>query len=159
MEDARYKSPEFELWFMLHQTAHLMKRARNKELNRYNTSIVQSGLLFAIHFLGNRATPAELARWLAREPHTVLVALSGMEKKGLIRRTKDLDRKNMVRVSITDKGRQVSEQTTKRESIAHILSCLSEGDRRQLWALLGNLRQRATFYLGMEQQPPVPPFP
>ena len=80
------KDPDFELWWMVLQTSHLMKRARQKELKKIDSSVIQAGILFATHMLANQATPSELARWLSREPHTVLSALKTMEKKGLIKK-------------------------------------------------------------------------
>jgi DNA-binding MarR family transcriptional regulator len=45
-----------------------------------------------------------------REPHTITKLLHRMEKVGLVTKTNDLEKKNMVGVSITEKGQQAYEQ-------------------------------------------------
>ena len=66
-----------------------------------------------------------------------------MEKDGLVERVKDLDRKNLVRISITEKGHQAYRESTRREPIHRILLSLSEDERRQLKSLLLKLRDTA----------------
>ncbi|MBW1799138.1 MAG: winged helix-turn-helix transcriptional regulator [Deltaproteobacteria bacterium] len=148
--------PSFEAWWLIHQTTHLMNRARRKELKRYGTVIVQCGILFAVEILGDRATPAELARWLAREHHTILQVLKGMEKKGLIKRTKDLERKNLVRISLTKKGKTLYRKT-KRESVEYIMSCLNDREQKTLCKYMERLRERSLMYLGEYEKPAAPP--
>ena len=66
-----------------------------------------------------------------------------MEKQGLVRKVKDLDRKNLVRVVLTEKGREAYYHSTKRESIHQIMSFLSEEERQQLRHCLQTLRDKA----------------
>ena len=80
-----------------------------------------------------------------------------MEKKGLIRKNKDLDKKNMVRISLTQKGNQKYNEVLKRESIRHILLSLNGKEKKQLRATLFLLREKAMEYLGIEQDTPYPP--
>ena len=156
MSDSPSWNPDFEAWWLIHQTTDLMKRARSRELKASGTKIVHSGILFAVQILGDKATPAELARWLAREHHTITEVLKGMERKGLIKRTKDLKRKNMVRVSLTEKGKKVS-RIAKKESIKHIMSCLSEEERKTLCEYMDRIRVRALQYMGIYEKPAAPP--
>ena len=159
MENSTPRDAEFELWWLIHQTTHLMTRARDRELRRYGLLIVQAGILFAVQVLGNRAMPVELARWLAREPHTISGVLDNMVKKGLVRKVKDLDRKNLVRVAITDKGRQVYSEIADRSSIHDMMLSLSEEDRDRLRGYMERLRAKALTHLGTGQELPAPPFP
>jgi len=156
MEDFLYVDEDFKLWGLLGQTADVVLRVRWKELNRYGISPIEAGVLFAIQAIGERATPAEITRWLLREPHTVSELLNRMEKEGLVTKTKDLERKNLVRVSITEKGRQAYRQSTKRKSIHKVMSTLSEEERRQLMASLEKLRNRALKELKVEHKPRFP---
>jgi len=78
-----------------------------------------------------------------------------MEKEGLIRKVKDLDRKNLIRVVVTEKGQRAYEQSTKREVIHRIMSSLSEEERQQLSSCLQKLRSKALAEFDMER----PPFP
>jgi DNA-binding MarR family transcriptional regulator len=79
-----------------------------------------------------------------------------MEKEGLVRKTKDLERKNLIRVSLTEKGQQAYYQSSRLESVHRIMSSLSEEERQQLSSCLETLRDRALKELGMEQRPPFP---
>jgi DNA-binding MarR family transcriptional regulator len=66
-----------------------------------------------------------------------------MEKQGLVRRVKDLSRKNMVRVELTEKGHEACNRSAKRESMYKILSSLSDEERQQLCLYLRKLRDKA----------------
>ena len=147
---------DFTLWVLLRQAKDMVFKATQKQLSQYGISPEQAGVLSIVQFLDNKATPAEISRWLLRESHTVSGILSRMEKKGLIRKTKDLDRKNLVRVTLTEKGQQAYLQSTKIESIGQIMSCLSEEERQQLSSCLKILRERALKVLGIDQEPPFP---
>jgi DNA-binding MarR family transcriptional regulator len=146
---------DYNLWILLAQTRDAILKARQKELDQYGISTSQAAVLFVIQAIGDRATPAEISRWLFREPHSVSTLLSRMEKQGLVRKVKDLDRKNLVRVVITEKGREAYYQSTKRESIRGIMSSLSEEERQQLTSSLRKLRDEA-LKRAVSLKPPVP---
>jgi len=157
MKDFPSVDEDYKLWVLLNQAADTTLRARQKELDKYGISTAEAAVLFAVQAIGERATPAEITRWLLREPHTVTEILHRMEKGGLVTKTKDLEKKNMVRVSITEKGRQAYEQSTKRKSIRKVMSSLSKGERQQLGSYLERLRNKALGELTEER--PKPPFP
>ena len=119
------------LWLLLHQTTDTVLNAREKDLSQYGISTVESRVLFVIQANGNNVTPAEIARWTLRKNHTVSALLERMRKKGLITKVRDLDRKNVWRVSLTEKGRDAYRQSIKRESIHKILSVLSLSSGRE----------------------------
>jgi len=75
-----------------------------------------------------------------------------MEKQGLVRRVRDLDRKNQVRIVITEKGQQAYNQSTRRKSIQRIMSALSDEERQQLKSFLQTLKDRALDELEMVRQ-------
>lgn len=148
----------FELWVLLHQTRDTIYSAREKELRRYGITTMEAGALFIIQKIGKGATPAEISRWMLRKPHTTSGLLNRMEKKGLILQTKDLARKNMIRVSITKKGKQAYKDSTQRESIHRILSTLSEEERHKLKSYLQTLRDRALEDINIDCELPFPPL-
>jgi MarR family transcriptional regulator, 2-MHQ and catechol-resistance regulon repressor len=148
------KDSDYELWWVLLQTTHLMRKAREKELRRFDSSGLQAGILYSTWILKNQATPSLLSRWLNREPHSVHAALITMEKKGIINRNKDLERKNMIRVSLTEKGIQIYKNTVKRETIHNILTDLSHAERRQLTKTTLKLRKKTLGILGIDGMPP-----
>ncbi len=157
MKNSSSVEEDFILWVLLLQARDMIFKARQKELSQYSISPEEAGILCLVQVLGSKATPTEISRWLLREPHTVSGILSRMQRKGLLTKTKDLDRKNMVRVSLTNKGQQAYYQSTKVESVRKIMSSLSQDERRQLSSGLKTLRDRALKELGIEQKPPLPP--
>jgi DNA-binding MarR family transcriptional regulator len=157
MKDFPSVDEDYKLWVLLNQATDAALRARQKELDRYGISVAQATVFFVIQAIGEKATPAEITRWLLRESHTVTELLNRMEKEGLVTKTKDLERKNMVRVSITEKGRQAYEQSTKRKSIHKVMSSLSQEERQQLRSYLERLRNKALGDLTAERT--KPPFP
>jgi DNA-binding MarR family transcriptional regulator len=99
--------------------------------------------LFYIQLVGDKATPAEISRGLFREPHSISEILGRMEKQGLLRRTKDTGRRNLVKAELTDKGREAYTRSAKRESIHKIMSVLSREEHQQLELYLRRIRDRA----------------
>jgi DNA-binding MarR family transcriptional regulator len=77
-----------------------------------------------------------------------------MEKDGLIKKVKDLDRRNLVRVALTEKGKEALRQSSKRESIHRIMSGLSQEERRQVKTSLQKLWNKAMEELGGESEAP-----
>ena len=59
-----------------------------------------------------------------------------MEAKGLIQRSKDLHRGNLVRISMTQKGKEAYHHSLKGNSIPQMLSSLSKEEKQQLDGLL-----------------------
>jgi len=148
---------DFNLWVLLLQARDTIFNARQKELHPYNISASQAAVLFSIQSIGDKATPAEISRWVFREPHSICEMLSRMEEKGLVRKVKDLGRKNLVRIMLTKKGHEVYRKSTRREFICKIMSSLSEKERQQLRSCLQTLRNKALKELGIEREIPFPP--
>jgi len=146
----------YKLWILLAQTRQAMYRARKKELSRYDTSPRQAAVLFIIKTIGDKATPAEISRWLFREPHSVAGILNRMEKQGFVRQSKDLERRNLIRVTVTDKGEQLYARVVERESICKIISALSARQRKQLVSCLNTLRSTSLREIGLEDNLPFP---
>lgn len=145
-QEKMFNDQDYSLWVLLNQVRDVVLKARQKELDQYNISATQAATLLVIEAIGPKATATEISRRLFRKPHSIAGAdgtLSRMEKKGLVMRLKDLDRKNLVRVVLTEKGRQAYYQSTKQESIRQIMSSLSEEQRQRLTSCLETLRDKA----------------
>jgi DNA-binding MarR family transcriptional regulator len=152
-ETARYYSysdPDHDMWLFLTHTRYAIYRARERELQRYGISPEQVGVLFIIQALKNKATPSEISRFIMRQPHTVSALIDRMEEKGYVKKYHDLDKKNLVRVSITDKGLKVYELSRKRGPIHRIMAVLTDPEREQLRELLRKLQVEARKELGMD---------
>lgn len=146
---------EFKLWLMLEQAHSAIFAAREKDLTQYGTSPMKAAVLFIVQSIGREATPAEIARWILRKAHTVSGLLDRMEKDGLITKAKNLPKKNLVRVTMTEKGKKTLRNTMKRESIRRIFTAIPQKDRQQLYAQLEKLREKGLKLSGFAK----PPFP
>ena len=153
-----FETDEFlRLWILFLRVRDTIHKARERELRQAGIPSTDIAVLFYVQVLGDRATPAEMSRWLYREPHSVSTLISKMEKKGLVRKVKDLERKNMVRVEITEKGQETYRLSGKGTIVHHIISSLSEEERHQLSSILETLHDRALEELGIkESKPPWP---
>ncbi len=144
---------DYELWWLILHTRRSMRRLREKELFQYEITPERAGVLYAIHVIGERATPAEISRFLLREPHSISNLINRMKAEGLVKKERDLDKKNLVRVALTDKGREAYKQTAKRDSIHEVISSLSEEERKLLRALLEKLCLKTLKELGVTRKP------
>jgi len=156
VNDSIYKEEDYQLWWLILYTRRAMHKARARELLQYGTTPEEAAVLFIIHYVGWRTTPSEISRWLGREPHTISELIRRMEKKGLVSKTKDLERKHMVRVAMTEKGQEAFHQSLKRESIHRIMSAISKKQCRQMTRCLEKLWDKALEELGISQKPPFP---
>ena len=153
---------DYNLWVMMHQTRDAVWTAREKELSKHNLSVMEAAVLFVAQVIERTAdrkpTVAEISRWLFRSPNSMSELLSRMEKRGLVRKVRDLTKKSAVRILVTEKGKQFYELSTERKAVHEIISSLSEEERRQLWVALGKLRNRALKVAGIDSKPPFPQF-
>lgn len=131
MDDSLSASQDYNLWVLLHQARDVIYKAKEKELRQYGLSPIKAAVLFVIKAIGDKATPAEIARWVFREPNSITELINRMAGKGLVRKTRDPDKKNLVRVTLTEKG--------------------------QLRSLLEKLRNRGCEELGVDYRVPFPP--
>ena len=105
--------------------------------------MVEARALFVIQAIEDKATAAKISRWMLRRHHTVSALLKRMERKGLIMKTKDPDRKNTWVISITEKGQNAYQKSNIRESLHEIMSVLSEEEHEQIESSMKKLRDQA----------------
>ena len=139
----------YRLWLLLSQTRSAIFKVRHKKVGQY-LHPNQAAALVSIWALEGQVTPATLSRRLFLEPHTVSELIIRMEKKGLVTKRKDRKRGNIVRISITQKGREVCRRAMGQELIRDIMSSLSDEQREQLWSSLSVLYREALKELGLE---------
>jgi len=147
---------DYRLFVLLRQVGHVILKSSAKELQKNGISLEQHAVLFIIQSIGHKTTPAEISRWMVRERNSISTLLTRMENKGLIRMTKDLDRKNLLRVSVTKKGKQAYRISTKMDSVHSIISTLPEEVRIRMISYLKELRDKAMEELGLDYKPPFP---
>ncbi|MFC1954453.1 MarR family winged helix-turn-helix transcriptional regulator [Chloroflexota bacterium] len=146
----------YGLWLMLSRTRHLVFKARQKELTQYGISMRNAGILHTIIRLNDQVTLGRIAQETFLEPHTVSAVISKMETKELIKKVKDLEKKNMVRLEVAEKGYEVYQNSTRRKSIDGIMSTLTQKEKHELWSLLGKIRSKAMEQLGIECEDDYP---
>ena len=150
------KDEDRRLVVLLRLTNDAIIRVRRKDLRKYGISVEEWGVLSMVRLIGEKATPAEIARWMFREHHSVVALLNRMEKKGLISKTRDLERRNMRRISLTKKGEEAYLTSGEADAHREVVSDLSPDERQQLIKYLRVLRDRALKNLGIEYKPKFP---
>ncbi len=151
------KDAAFNLWVLLEQARVAVYNARKKELTKYSISPREAATLGAIMSLGVDATPAKLARWVYRRPHTVAGILSRMRRKGLISLYKDEKNRHLVRISLTEDGERVYVAARQRVSIYKIFKKTMSNDAQDtLESYLISIRDEALKQTGDRIQRPFP---
>ena len=153
MEKSLVLDDQFKLWLLLSQTRSAVFKVRHKKVGRYLHPTQAAALVTTWAFDG-QITPARLSRILFLERHSVSELLTRMEEKGLIRKTRDSKRKNIVRIKITKEGREVCSRIMGIDLVSRIMSSLSEEQQEQLWTCLYILLSAAMKELDMEVEVP-----
>jgi DNA-binding MarR family transcriptional regulator len=143
-----------EVWGLLHKVQHLLHRAREMELENDGLSTVAAGVLSFVDGSKKPVTPSMLSRYLHRQPHTISGLVSRMEKQGLVKKVKDLERKNQVHVTLTTKGKRLAQKLDKRPVAFNALSTLSEQELTNMAKYLNKLMKS-----GAEQLRSMQPLP
>jgi DNA-binding MarR family transcriptional regulator len=145
------------LWELLRLSFNSILKARQKELARYDVTLPESAVLRVVLRLRKRATPTEIAKQLFLEVNSVSEQLKRMEADGLIKRMNDLDKKNLVRIQVTEKGYKLYRKTRNQRTIDYIMSVLTEEEKYALWTIMAKLRGRAIKKLGVKDWDFYPP--
>jgi len=143
---------DYNLWIMLNHTRHAIYRARELELNQYGITAEQGRLLFVVANLGNRATPSEIAKHVFRACHTISSLVNRTEKKGLVKRVKDLESKRSVRITLTEQGKEVMDKVLEMDSVHKIMSGLSDAEGKQMEDYLEILLRRAMYLISPDNE-------
>jgi MarR family transcriptional regulator, organic hydroperoxide resistance regulator len=141
----KYYTPsnqDLSLWWALRRTHEAIHKIRKIEVSPYKISTVETGVLLIVHLSHNKITPIEIARQLLKDNHSITQLLVRMEKRGLVKRVKDLPRKNMIRVVLTPKGQAIFKQTTGIKTIPKIMSVLTSDEKKQFEVILDKLRNK-----------------
>jgi DNA-binding MarR family transcriptional regulator len=131
-------------------TQNAIEKATQKQLDSLNLDTSWVAIMFAIEALGEQATPIMISRYVMRKRHTVSYLLAKMEKLGLVKRARDLDRRNRIRASLTPMAHEMYNEYVKNQRpyfLARILSGLSSTDKNNLTDYLSQLKEKALSYL------------
>ena len=99
-------------------------------------------LMVLMHCPEGASNPAALAEWKGVSRATITGLLDGLEKDGLIQRQADPSDRRLIRVNLTDAGREFLEKITPTYArwLTEIVGPLSEDERRHLVSLLEKVR-------------------
>ena len=148
-------NPNYRLWVLLRQVGLLMTELRREDLLKYDMSPAQVATLRSVAHLGPIATPAEISRWLMRKPHTITHLLNRMEKCGQIKKVKDMERRNQVRIALTEKGLQDYDAVKEAEYTHSLLDILDENEKETLATCLNKMRTKLLEELNLSYRPPL----
>ncbi len=137
------------LWVLLSQTRSALFKARHKRTGRYIHFNVAASLL-NIWSNDGQVTMANLARSLFLEPHSASEIVKRLEKKGYVRKTKESGKGNIVKLWITEKGRDFCREISQPGFVREVISCLTKEQQEQLWTLLSILYDKALDELELE---------
>lgn len=140
---------EYRLWLLLNKTRSAIFKLRHRKVGQYLPPN-QAAALVTVWAFDGKITPVELSRQLFLEPHSVSELIVRMQKKGLVDKAKDKNRGNVVRLSITDKGRELCNKVMGEDLIHGIMSSLSGEQQEQLRSCLMALFAASLAELGME---------
>ncbi len=142
----RDTSDHYPLWVALTRTHYFLRKLREKELKKMGLSMAQSTVLAIIHRSESEtfdATPAEIAKRLLKAPSTTTELIDRMVDQGMVKKVQDLDRKNMVRVEMTESGRELYYRSIEVEYFKKIFSKLTVKRRQRLVSYLDTLAESA----------------
>jgi len=94
--------------------------------------------------------PSEIARWTSTERHNITALIGRMKREGLVTAERNSSNKRLVKIKLTNKGREVYNQSmpVAREVFEQVMLSITEGDAVLLREKLRTIRQNA--YRGLE---------
>ena len=132
------------LW-LLKQAFYFSLTAVNDAVKPHGVSTAQIGVL---RQLANQPglSGAELARRLLISPQGVQLALTSLQRRGLVERKQDPDHGRILQAFLTDEGRAVVAVVVSAAVEAHdkVFGVLSREEQEQLRVLLGRVIEQGT---------------
>jgi DNA-binding MarR family transcriptional regulator len=132
------------LW-LLKQAFYFSLTTVNDAVSGYGVSTAQIGVL---RQLSNEPglSGAELARRLLITPQGVQLALTALERRGLVERKPDPQHKRILQAYLTDEGRGVANEVVSDAVAAHdkVFGVLSPEEQATLRDLLGRVVEKGT---------------
>ncbi|HJX03586.1 MAG TPA: MarR family winged helix-turn-helix transcriptional regulator [Dehalococcoidia bacterium] len=152
---SKLEHPDINLCALLDQATDIINRATELEIEPHRVTLAQARVLFLLaRAKGSRGvTLTDLSKWMLREPNSVSVLISRMEKAGLLKKMRDAA-ENRIFVSITPKGREMVMDRLTEKSMVLIMSALTEGEKQNLRKYLKKLRVKGRGVLGIDLKPP-----
>jgi DNA-binding MarR family transcriptional regulator len=129
-------------WWEMSVTSLILQRAWGMELGQIGLTVPQALVLVMVAGSSEPITPMKLSKLLHREPHTISALLSRMEVQGLVKKERNLQRGNWVRVTLTKKGKDAYERQVKARRVRNVTECLSKQELDTLNIMNRKLRAK-----------------
>jgi len=129
-------------WWEMSVTSLVLQRAWEMELARVGLTVPQTLVLTIVQSSPEPITPMKLSKLMHREPHTISALLTRMEAQGLVKKERNLERGNWVRVSLTKNGKEAYERQAVARKVRNITTCLSKQELGALNKMNKKLRAR-----------------
>jgi DNA-binding MarR family transcriptional regulator len=147
---------DINLYILLDQVDSLITNAVELELKHLHLTQPQARVLTMLSREDRPATIDELADWTLKEFNSVSTLINRMEKKGLVKKSKQLgDLKTYV--TLTEKGSELYHKKVTERSIHLILKKFTAQEKTLLESILKKLRDTTRDLLGMDFKPPFLP--
>jgi len=156
MEKIPPADQNYKLWLLLAQTKAALFKAREKKIGHYVHHSQAIALVFIWTYNG-AATPSMLSQVLSLEVQSVSGLINRMEKKGYVTRYKDPERKNVIRLALTEKGLQTAREVRQLDFVEAAMSRLSAEQQEQLKNCLTILLDFALEEVEKEDRKSAPP--
>ena len=134
-----------EDWELLAQVSQAYRTLSDNFMDRIGMHRAQASLLCRL-FVNNGLTQSEIAEQLSVQGATITNILQRMEEAGLVTRQRDNEDNRLVRVYLTEAGRQkeraITEQFLKLEGT--IFEGINENDRMRMRSLFQQILQNMT---------------
>jgi DNA-binding MarR family transcriptional regulator len=128
--------------YLIAKVHHFMLRVRQKELAPYHIAPRQGYILLVLNSLGHKATLVELARYCDRRVNNMSIQMARMEKKGLVKKTREVPGSSLLKFELTKIGIN-SLKNDKMIIEKSIMSILSEKEFQQLIPTLKKILNEA----------------
>lgn len=143
------------LYALMSQTHDTIRSANELELDQYGVNEAQTRILFMLTQEKKGMTLNEMSRWILRKFNSISTLVNRMEKKGLVKKSKNLSN-GKVYIVMTPKGSELFERINER-AIYLIFTVLSEEEKKELHSMLKRLRIEGRKLLGLDFKPPFLP--
>ena len=149
MEKLTTSASNYELWLLMTKIHHYVVLVRQKELSPYHIPPQQLEVLRTIQSLGEKATLSRIAKELERKLNVISRQAVGMEKDGLIKRIKGTPKSRLLKIELTEKGRDMLNIRNESKVIDEAWSFLTEDERAGLYSVLSRMSTK------LKEQAPI----
>lgn len=142
------------VWNLFQQTYLLSFRHLEQLTNREGLSHSQAAALGVLSASDQPLPLSHLARYLTQEAQSTTELADRLERRGLVRRTRDARDRRLVLLELTPEGRTTYEriQPGLAQGGEELFRGLNVRDRAKLATLLKPVRDRAASLLGLDEK-------